>query len=351
VEDTVKLSRQPLKCYVSVLAGFNAAREPVFIVDANNNGDFADDVLRPVLKNVMDEALTVSSSVPVTVSYLYNNQIKETTKLVFIQQHTFNPKDPFALNFSFPEFRYMRFSYKGQPYLITTDNNLPSNPFYTIVPDRPYFVSLTKAKKLKIGELAQIGDDMFNLADVSDDGAQLTLTGTDVSNFAALQTGGSGTTKTAAKTGDILGISRQVGFKAPAIKGINMNPQANLGAMIATEKLKGKYVFVDFWSTTCPPCIQEFDYLKEVYAKYKNKNFEIIGVVDERGKGSTVKILDEKKVLWPNIKTETPTTQINGYEDITSYPTTYLLDPTGKIIAVDLRTDSLMNKLKALIGI
>ncbi|EHQ31197.1 hypothetical protein [Mucilaginibacter paludis] len=56
--DTLQLSRKPVKCYISALGGINANKEHVYMVDANNNGDFSDDVIRPLLKMCLMKALS-----------------------------------------------------------------------------------------------------------------------------------------------------------------------------------------------------------------------------------------------------------------------------------------------------
>src|SRR3989344_9651039 len=47
---------------------------------------------------------------------------------------------------------------------------------------------------------------------------------------------------------------------------------------LTLSQLKGKVVLVDFWTYTCINCIRTLPYLKNWYAKYKDKGFVIIGV-------------------------------------------------------------------------
>lgn len=44
------------------------------------------------------------------------------------------------------------------------------------------------------------------------------------------------------------------------------------------EQLRGKVILIDFWTYSCINCIRTFPYLKDWYAKYKDKGFIIVGV-------------------------------------------------------------------------
>ncbi|MEK6855999.1 MAG: redoxin family protein [Nanoarchaeota archaeon] len=44
------------------------------------------------------------------------------------------------------------------------------------------------------------------------------------------------------------------------------------------ENLRGKIVLIDFWAYSCVNCIRTFDSLKQIWNKYKNKRFILIGI-------------------------------------------------------------------------
>ena len=43
----------------------------------------------------------------------------------------------------------------------------------------------------------------------------------------------------------------------------------------------GKAMIVEFWATWCPPCRESIPHLNEIYAKYKEKGLQVIGITDE----------------------------------------------------------------------
>lgn len=61
------------------------------------------------------------------------------------------------------------------------------------------------------------------------------------------------------------------------------------GSTFKLEDKKGKVVLFNLWGIWCGPCIQEMPHLVELQEKYKDKNFEIIGlnVGDEDGNPET----------------------------------------------------------------
>lgn len=66
-----------------------------------------------------------------------------------------------------------------------------------------------------------------------------------------------------------------------------------------SQKLRGKVLLVNFWATSCPPCIGEIPELKSLYKQYRNQGFEVVGVsLDDEAK-PVLKLIHEKGVSWP----------------------------------------------------
>lgn len=114
------------------------------------------------------------------------------------------------------------------------------------------------------------------------------------------------------------------------------------GKLILAIKSQGKYVLVDFWASWCGPCRHENPYVVAAYQKFKSKNFTVLGVSLDDDKADWLQAVRDDHLDWKQIsdlkRWSSEVANLYGFDGI---PYNVLLDPTGKIIATELRGDAL----------
>lgn len=102
------------------------------------------------------------------------------------------------------------------------------------------------------------------------------------------------------------------------------------GTRVTSKALEGKVVLVDFWATWCAPCIEEIPQWNELYARYRDKGFVVLGMTIRSGwakdiKPDAAKLKIAYPVLFGNDDVE------KGFGGIWGFPTTFLVNRKGQI--------------------
>ena len=123
------------------------------------------------------------------------------------------------------------------------------------------------------------------------------------------------------------------------------------GKPVSLSSFKGKYVLLDFWASWCKPCRMENPNVVKVYNKFKSKNFTILGVSLDQSKDAWVKAIENDHLQWNHVSDlQQWNNAVAQMYHIQSIPGNFLIDPTGKIIARDLRGEDLEKKLCEILG-
>jgi peroxiredoxin/predicted negative regulator of RcsB-dependent stress response len=121
------------------------------------------------------------------------------------------------------------------------------------------------------------------------------------------------------------------------------------GKAVRLDAYRGKYVLIDFWATWCAPCIAELPRLQAAYRTYHDAGFEIIGISLDESKTAVVDFARARNLPWPQLHNASGSADLVEGFGVSSIPATYLIDPEGNIIRLDVRGKALDETLKRLI--
>ena len=124
------------------------------------------------------------------------------------------------------------------------------------------------------------------------------------------------------------------------------------GNPVSLSSYRGKYVLVDFWASWCAPCRAESPYIKRAYDVHKSKGLEVLGVSldTQAGRDKWLEAIKKDGLPWTQVSDlkgmESPVAKAYGVAGI---PANFLIDPLGKVIAVNLRAGDVELRIAQLI--
>jgi peroxiredoxin len=96
------------------------------------------------------------------------------------------------------------------------------------------------------------------------------------------------------------------------------------------SELKGQVIFINFWATWCPPCLQELPSMQKLYTILPPDKFKMLAILNKdetaladlvaRQRGITIPILDDSQnIVGPNYS-------------LTGLPETFIINKEGKLV-------------------
>ncbi len=116
-----------------------------------------------------------------------------------------------------------------------------------------------------------------------------------------------------------------VGYQLPDFEATTVS-----GKKVSNESLKGKLTLINFWFTTCKPCIAEIPGFNDIVDKYGSDQLNFISICRD-GKEKASKFLDKHPWSFDHISAAESLIN-NEFMFMWGFPTTFLVNPQGEII-------------------
>ena len=103
------------------------------------------------------------------------------------------------------------------------------------------------------------------------------------------------------------------------------------GNPVQLATLQGKVVFINVWTTWCPPCIEEMPTIQRLYEQLHPKGLEILAInMDALGRQTVEPFLDKRRLTFPVLlDPESRTERLYGTAGV---PESFIVDKAGRLV-------------------
>ncbi len=321
--DTSSLSTKPIKCYVNVVRGFDEhANKWAVLVDTDNDLDFSDETpVYPDFLHTKETDYKIKDQRIIQYE-LYRNGRVETARTPVV----FRYNDTYFL-YNFPRYATATAQVADKQYELLIDPNLRRLNFETS--KIALASSIGSNGRIDGQKIVEIGDEI-ELGGIAYRNNGISF----ADNILELEPVNAETAATnPLQNGRVFQPFTEVEFSS--------------GKPVALHRLKGKYVFVDFWGTWCKGCVEDMPQLNALYEQVDKNKVEFIGINCKDSPEGLRAFLQKHRTDWPQIQSTSANSLVDRYR-VTSFPTSVLLDPSGTIIARDIHGGALKDKLAQL---
>jgi thiol-disulfide isomerase/thioredoxin len=342
--DTAQLASISYDYQVIAAIGTNQKGNRIIIIDSDNDEDFSDErILEYKFPASREEQKKIDDSLPTIVTkyqyYCEGRIIDKTIRLKpspykgsldLVYETSNETEKKYDLFISIPEYRKGKITINQTKYAVLISNGFTS-PSYTGAENAIFFTSCREEMPSELS-----GDIPYQTGDI------INLKGSDYLLNSISLWGDTMKLKYLGENVRPVGITE--GLFIPKFEASKLD-----NSDFSLEQYPNKYILIDFWGTWCNPCIASIPGLKQLNAEFGSKNLLIVSVAYDRDTARVQEFIRKYQMEWEHVFVDQKLKDRNSLVEklkVTSFPTTLLIAPDGKIIARNKSIDQLKGLLK-----
>ena len=102
------------------------------------------------------------------------------------------------------------------------------------------------------------------------------------------------------------------------------------GAKQALSAYKGRVVVLNFWSTTCPPCVQELPSLNELHKEQKQAGLVVLGIALDPAEKPVRELVGKLRIEFPTMLDSNKDVYFDCY-GLFGQPVSVIVDRAGLV--------------------
>jgi peroxiredoxin len=101
------------------------------------------------------------------------------------------------------------------------------------------------------------------------------------------------------------------------------------GSNLKLSEHRGEVVMINFWASWCAPCREEMPILNDMYLRYRDMGFTLLGVNVEEDSSAAKKMIQDLKVVFPVLYDTS--NDVSKLYSVEAMPSTILVDRDGNM--------------------
>ena len=109
------------------------------------------------------------------------------------------------------------------------------------------------------------------------------------------------------------------------------------GDTLRLADFRGRHVLLDFWFTTCGPCIRDTPKLVDIYRAKQAHGLEIIGISVDNSREAVLRYAEKHGIEWPQVLEVENKTKPTAIYHISGFPSYVWVGPDGVVLNPELK--------------